>query len=449
MNRPIAAVLGLALMVSFALPPRHALAHDDGHAVQGSYRTAAHDPHPTPEPDRVVLTWLTDPATSQAFTWRTDTTVTASVVEIAPAEASPRFMVLADSVAATTERVDTDSGPAHFHSANAQGLKPATRYAYRVGSGDYWSEWYHFRTASDRPRPFTFIYFGDAQNNLLSLWSRAIRSAYGDAPGAAFMLHAGDLINRANRDLEWGEWFEAGDWIHAMVPSVPTPGNHEYARDALGRRRLSDLWRPHFTLPSNGPQGLEESVYYIDYQGTRIISLNSNEDRDAQAPWLANVLKNNPNRWTVITFHHPIFSTKEGRDNKSLRDLWKPIFDRHRVDLVLTGHDHTYGRGRNLPKGVSAKDAGTGTVYVVSVSGPKMYELDAEAWWDRAAENTQLYQIITVGADTLRYEARTATGDLYDAFHLVKQRNRPNQMIDRTPRGVPERRHGNTIGGRE
>ena len=274
-----------------------------------------------------------------------------------------------------------------------------------------------------------------------------LRSAYSDVPKAAFLLHAGDLINRANRDIDWGEWFAAGDWIHATVPSIPSPGNHEYAKDGNGQRRLSYLWRPHFTLPAGEIEGLEETVYYTDYQGARIISLNSNQNRDDQAPWLTDVLESNPNRWTVITFHHPVYSTKEGRDNKLLRDLWKPIFDRHGVDLVLTGHDHTYGRGRNLPAGVSEVDEGT--VYVVSVSGPKMYVLDDEAWWDRAAENTQLYQIISIDGDSLRYEARTAVGDLYDAFDLFKRDGLPNQMIDRAPPSVPERRHGNTIGGRK
>ncbi len=434
------AVLFLATAGSQALSEEHV------HHVQGSYETAAHDATPSPIPDRIVLTWQTDPATSQAVTWRTDTTVAHGIVEIAPADASPRFMLDAEALAAETERVETDSGPAHFHSANAQGLRPGARYAYRVGFGELWSEWFHFRTASDRPEPFSFIYFGDAQNNLLSLWSRTIRSAYSDAPGAAFMIHAGDLTNRANRDTEWGEWFEAGDWIQAMVPSIPTPGNHEYPKDENGQRRLSSLWRPHFSLAAGDIEGLEETVYFVDYQGVRIISLNSNERLGEQAEWLDRTLGSSPHRWSVVTFHHPVFSTAKGRDNDTLRGLWKPIFDRHGVDLVLTGHDHTYGRGRNLPVGMTEVEAGTGTVYVVSVSGPKMYVLDDEPWWDRAAENTQLYQIISIDGGTLRYEARTAVGELYDAFELAKRDGLPNRLIDRPPR---ERRHDNTIGGRE
>jgi hypothetical protein len=37
-------------------------------------------------------------------------------------------------------------------------------YAYRVGDGTHWSEWFHARTAANEPEPFSYIYFGDAQN---------------------------------------------------------------------------------------------------------------------------------------------------------------------------------------------------------------------------------------------------------------------------------------------
>jgi hypothetical protein len=415
--------------------------------LEATYETAAHDPRPSAVPDRIVLTWETDPATSQAVTWRTDATVSQGTVEVALADASPRFVEGAKPFPAEVTAIETASGVAHYHSANLEGLQPATRYAYRVGHGEVWSEWSHFRTAHEGPAPFTFVYFGDAQNNILSMWSRTLRSAWADAPRAAFMLHAGDLVNRANRDLEWGEWFEAGDWIPATVPAIPTPGNHEYEKDEEGNRSLSSLWRPHFRLPVEDLPGLEETVYFIDYQGVRIVSLNSNEGIEGQAEWLESVLGSNPHPWAIVTFHHPVFSAAEGRDNPALREHWKPILDRHRVDLVLTGHDHTYGRGRNLAEGANRVEPLAGTVYVVSVSGPKMYSLGGQPWRDRAAENTQLYQVISIDGDRLHYEARTAVGDLYDAFELVKVEGGPNRLVDKVPADVPERRHANTLGG--
>jgi hypothetical protein len=105
--------------------------------------------------------------------------------------------------------------------------------------------------------------------------------------------------------------------------------------------------------------------------------------------------------------------------------------------MVLTGHDHTYGRS-NLVTGLATKQGGT--VYVVSVSGPKMYNLEREPWMQRAAEDTQLYQIIRIDKNVLKYEARTALGNVYDAFELRKTKGQPNKMIDQAPKSPENRR---------
>lgn len=413
---------------------------------KGEYHRAAIDSVPTEIPDRIVLNFSGDPATTASITWRTSTEVAAAEGEIALADASPNFVIRSTKVNAKTERWQQNGHKAHFHSVTFTDLQPNTLYAYRVGSDAIWSEWFHFHTAKAEAAPFTFIYFGDAQDNLLSLWSRTIRTAYADAPRADFIIHAGDLVNRANKDSEWAEWFKAGSFIHAQIPGIPTPGNHEYYRPKEGApRELSVLWRPHFTLPQNGLKGLEETVYYVDYQGARIISLNSNQELDAQAAWLEGVLHNNPNTWTFVTFHHPVFSVSQGRDNSSLRKTWKPLFDKYKVDMVLQGHDHAYGRGDNLPHGANVREHETGTVYVVSVSGPKMYTLAKKRWMVRAAENTQLYQIISVDGNTLRYQAKTVTGELYDVFDLIKQEGKTNTLIERMPEGTPERNYDNTL----
>lgn len=396
---------------------------------------------PLQQPDRIVLTWAGDPATTQAVTWRTSVEVASGVGQIAVSEDGPDFRDKYRSVDATTERLDTDQGAAHYHSVRFTGLEPDTMYVYRVGDGDeengVWSEWNQFRTPKSETSPLTFLYVGDAQNELYSFWSRLVRQSYLSAPDAAFYIHAGDLVNTANRDAEWGEWLKASGWIHRMLTAVPTPGNHEYAKQETGPRTLSEQWRPQFTLPENGPDGTAETAYWFDVQGVRVVVLNSNREQEAQAEWLHEVLADNPNRWTVITHHHPIFSASEGRDNPELRALWQPIYDQYGVDLVMTGHDHTYARS-NLVSGESVQEGPAGTVYVVSVSGPKMYEVDREDWMVRAAERTQLFQVVTIDGDELLFSSYTARGELYDRFRLRKRPGEPNELINEIPE-TPER----------
>ena len=400
---------------------------------------------PTPVPDRIVLSLQADPAHSLAVNWRTDTSVTFGIGELALADASPDFVRNSESFAAQTTRLKTDMSTANYHSITFSNLQPHTQYVYRVGTDEAWSEWFHVTTAEEGVADFSFIYFGDAQNDLKSMWSRTIRSAFSTLPEADFMLHAGDLVNRSLRDQEWGEWFYSGGWIYGMIPSMATPGNHEYNRIADDEPRvLSAHWKPTFSLPENGPKGLEETAYYIDYQGVRFISLNTQEimQNDAmarvQAEWLETILTDNPNSWTIVTHHHPIYSLSTGRNNVEFRELFQPIYEAKGVDLVLQGHDHAYGRGRNIKEGTQVAQTG-GPVYVVSVSGPKMYQLAPAPWMEWVANNTQLYQTVAMKGDSLQYRAYTTTGELYDAFSIVKQADDSKQFVDQKPAHVSVR----------
>jgi 3',5'-cyclic AMP phosphodiesterase CpdA len=415
-----------------------AVAHEEGQHVKVAAYPAKKQHQPTPLPDRVVLTWSEDPTKSIDVTWRTDTTVAATLAEFARADSLIGNMKEGDVPHATRlegskQEFKSDLGTCRVHSIHLAGLEPGTMYAYRVGDGQNWSEWFQFRTAADSDKPFTFVYFGDAQNAIRPLWSRVIREANQHAPRAAFMLHAGDLINNDDSDAEWGEWFGAGSWLNGMIPVIATPGNHEY-NDEHG---LSRHWRPQFAFPMNGPSGLEESVYWIDYQGARIVSLNSNERIDEQRGWLKSVLtdKSRP-KWTIVTFHHPIFSSGNERDNPELRAAWRPMLEDAGVDLVLQGHDHSYARSglggpKNVADGVRAKSSNT--VYVVSVSGPKMYQLQGR--WDvsREASGAQLFQVIHVAPERIRYEARLATGELYDAFAIEKGADGKSVLNEQIP----------------
>ena len=47
--------------------------------------------------------------------------------------------------------VPVPTGTAYYHEARFTALRPNTLYAYRVGDGSTWSEWFHFRTASMEP----------------------------------------------------------------------------------------------------------------------------------------------------------------------------------------------------------------------------------------------------------------------------------------------------------
>lgn len=406
---------------------------------------------PSKTPDRIIVSLTEDANHSFAVNWRTNQKIDTGYVQVAEETHGPDFLLdknkqqfTAKTEFITVENV-RDEEPvvdAAYHSAIIKNLKPNTLYVYRVGDGsknqNNWSEWFQIKTPpTNTSEPFSFIYFGDAQNDVKSMWSRVIRKSYKMMPEVDFMLHAGDLINHSESDREWGEWFYAGSFIHATVPSVMTPGNHEYDK-SVDREKLSALWRPQFTLPENAPlEELKETCYTLDYQSMKLISIdaqsfiNSEHSRTAQTQWLDSVLANNTKKWIIITMHYPIYSTKKGRDNKELRENLKPLIDKYNVDLILQGHDHTYARGYASNEGLGktiVEDAGA--IYAVSVSGPKMYESQDQDWMVKRGEFTQLFQIITIEGDTLKYDSYTPLGSLYDSFHLIKNEDGKKEVIN-------------------
>lgn len=397
-------------------------------------------------PDRIVASPAQDAATGFAVAWRTDVSVSQPWLELVVAGDSPDVGT-PRRVQARTETLKSENGLSHHHRADVDGLQPDTLYAYRVQGRDTWSAWNHFRTAAAAGTPLTLLYFGDTQNKNLSLVSRVIRQAWRSAPDARLALFAGDLVSGGDGqdDSEWAEWFGAGRWLLEGAAVAPAAGNHEYFEEfedtPQERRVLGAHWPVTFALPRNGAPAAAKTSYWFDYQGVRIAVIDGTAVLDlgagkAQAAWLDRVLGDNPHPWSIVMVHQPFFSVSEGRNNRTLASELLPLLRRHKVDLVLQGHDHTYGRRRD--------EGGTLPVFVVSVAGPKQYRMSdvARRTMRPVGEDTQLYQVLRIDPQRLAYESRTATGRLYDAFELVRDANGGKRLVEReegriAPRDCP------------
>jgi hypothetical protein len=406
-----------------------------------NFRRSNTTPAPEFTPQRVILGWTGDPARTRTITWRTEKAAASPQVQVAIANPDPAFANSARSNPAKTSSLDVESGKTvATYRAALDGLTPDTRYLYRVGDGTNWGEWNGFRTASDKPAKFRFIYVGDAQNDIKSLWSRTIRNAYAHAPNSAFIIHAGDLVASGYRDDLWGEWYDSMGFIAANVAMMPVPGNHETEKPKGAPKSLSlpAIWKQQFAYPANGPDLPDNDSYWFDYQGVRFIAMNVNlmeNEREfdanrpaiqAHAAWLEKVLKNNPNRFTVIYQHQGLFSMAHERNYAKMREVLLPVYDKYHVDLVLQGHDHLYARSHKLAGGAVVADDAPGTVYMISVSGPKMYEVDKlfEPLQVKVIPNTQMFQTVEIDGDKLVLHAYNSEGDLLDGFQLEKKRGR-------------------------
>ncbi len=156
----------------------------------------------------------------------------------------------------------------------------------------------------------------------------------------------------------------------------------------------------------------------------------------SQRNWLKKVLQNTKQRWKIVIMHHPVYSTSRGRDYFIIRWLFKPLFDKYGVDLVLQGHDHAYGRAAYIKNSVFPGKQGP--VYVVTHASPKVYDIKFSDKMDRLATNTQMYQLINVSEDSIRFRTFTSEGTYYDGFTLMKDKEGNNKVIDHAPLNTSE-----------
>jgi hypothetical protein len=279
-------------------------------------------------------------------------------------------------------------------------LDPGRRYYYTVGHSGYDDSTVAridtFTTAPTRravPGPFTFTAFGDQGVGYHALSNDGMVAAQ----RPAFHLHAGDLCyadssgHGHGSDLyqprAWDQFLAQTEPVASSVPWMPTLGNHDmealYSSDGYGGQRA------RWDFPDNGP-ARATGAYSFVYGNVGVIALDSNDvcyeisanhgyTGGTQTTWLADrltFLRAQPDVDFVVVFHHhcAYSTTVEHASEGGVRKHWVPLFDKHRVDLVINGHNHIYERADTMhagkvhptPIGATVRPDRHGTTYVTA-----------------------------------------------------------------------------------
>ena len=132
-----------------------------------------------------------------------------------------------------------------------------------------------------------------------------------------------------------------------------------------------------------------------------------------QSEWLDDTLAASANQWKIVVLHHPPYSSGRHGSTPGARAVLTPILDRHRVDLVLAGHDHHYERTHPIE----------GITYVVSGGGCKTTPV-GRSDFTAAAESTLQFLHIDIDSDRLSARAIRSDGSLADQFELRAREGR-------------------------
>lgn len=275
--------------------------------------------------------------------------------------------------------------------ATIEGLSLDTRYQYRVMMNNSRLIDGFFTTRKPRGKKTRFVAFGD--NSMGQISDRAIAyQAYKALPD--FVMNTGDNVYAEGLDNEYARYFFpvynadlAGPRIGApllrSVPFYSVLANHDInSSDQKGPICDFDKYSDglgiytNLHLPLNGPKtnfptpikGNKEKVdaflnaagnrfprmgnYSFDYGDIHFLCLDSNRYVDptdeALTEWVEADLSATDAIWKIVVYHHPAFNVgAEHYDEQHMRAL-TPLFERHGVDLVLSGHEHNYQRTRPL-----------------------------------------------------------------------------------------------------
>jgi calcineurin-like phosphoesterase family protein len=180
---------------------------------------------------------------------------------------------------------------------------------------------------------------------------------------ARFVLHSGDAVLRGANAAMWNVSFSP--IIERLsrrgrIPFFFAAGNHDVSGMPVGdpARGLglhNTLTAMSKLMPPDGsPRRLAGyPTYAVGYGNLFAITIDSNVASDpVQLAWVTEQLDRldrNRFRHIVVFFHHPVFSSGPHGGPAHLepatiaiRDLYMPLFRRHRVGLLITGHDHLF-----------------------------------------------------------------------------------------------------------
>ena len=308
--------------------------------------------------------------------WRTDI-ATDSVV---------RFGASPDSL--TNSAVA--GGSTTDHIVTLTGLGAAQQYYYSVGdsigplAGD---ATYHFHTAPPRGVPADTRIWVIGDSGTGNSDARNVRDAFKAwtaSHAADFWLMLGDNAYNDGTQSEYQTAvFETDPEILRQLPLWATLGNHDghSADSATQSGPYYDIFDLPAAAEAGGKASGTEAYYSFDYANIHFICLDSyDSDRSAGGSmllWLQSDLALNTQPWVVAFWHHPPY-TKGSHNSDSeaqlidMRQNALPILEAWGVDLVLTGHSHTYersylldghyGSSGTLDPGINILDPGDGRV---------------------------------------------------------------------------------------
>jgi hypothetical protein len=223
-------------------------------------------------------------------------------------------------------------------------LVPESVYTYRINND---ADYSFYTPPVNGNLRFAFgsdAHYG-AGTNAADLTDKMLAEIADPANRYNLFFFGGDLVEYGFSSSEWGEAFRALASTTSVIPSRLTLGNHESLFAGLGRYE-------NYAYPASMDTQTGSQLWSrIDVGKTHFLILDIEWSAEsfsaAQAAWLEAQLQDIPaNDWKIVVshgFYYASGSVVDGwqwYDNPETIDALAPLFEKYKVDLVLSGHNH-------------------------------------------------------------------------------------------------------------
>ena len=289
------------------------------------------------------------------------------------------------------------------------------------------------------PDGFQALIFCDSQCGYsYDVWEQTLSTAWAQFPRADFFTDIGDLTDNGEDDWQWQNFLDILTPYANAHPFYPVMGNHEcYGQDwknCLPRRYLKT-----FKFPANGTSRFHGYYYSFVKPPVQFVVLNTQMQEldeffgpgrllQAQLAWVKETLKNKTQPWTVVLMHKDVLAYDEYQAStgstggfSDVGRAFLPTLERLGVDLILTGHMHTYRRRGPIR---NWQDSDSGPVCIMSgPAGNQEYYVPPDPL-DKAAiaqPTEPNYLVMNASPQSLTISCLTVIGEEVDTIAIKKR----------------------------
>lgn len=300
-----------------------------------------------------------------------------------------------------------------WHSVRVDGLTPKTTYRYSmIASGAKTEGTFTTAPSNEDTAPISFLVYGDNRTDAIEHGAivRAMQTETSD-----FLINTGDFVDDGSQAAHWQVFFDVESPMLKDRCVFAAVGNHE-----LAEAGAASFLRYFGTEHAQRDHRLDDTMrwsmvrfFFINGWG----SLATGPDRDWLDKALADADAEPGVLWRFLVVHHgPYSSSLHGPNDKFQTGELVPLLLKHKIDLVISGHDHVYERGNDGLLRYVVSGGGGAPLYPVNQPLPQTKKAVSEYHYIRVTVSKDQVSLVAKRPNATRIEEASFTAKSQSAW---------------------------------